>query len=100
MPNVVIVTTMWSKVTEEEGTMREEVLKREVWKDMLGDGCKTHRFKDTYESAWHIVGSVMQNNSSTTLRIHEMGNVGQSFKESKEAVPKSLVRKIRRGFSR
>jgi len=58
MPNVVIVTTMWSKVSEEEGTMREEVLKREVWNEMPNSGCRTERFEDTCESAWKIVGSM------------------------------------------
>lgn len=57
MPNAVIVTTMWSYVPEELGIMREECLKEEVWKDVLGDRCRAERFKDTYESAWDIIGS-------------------------------------------
>jgi len=72
IPNVVIVTTMWSKVTQEEGTMREEALKREVWKDLLADGCTVARFEDTYESAWKIVGSLVKMNQAGVLLPREI----------------------------
>jgi hypothetical protein len=55
MPNVAIVTTMWSKVGRENGILWEEVLKKEVWDDMVVNGCKIERFEDTYQSAWDIV---------------------------------------------
>jgi len=58
MKNVVIVTTMWSKVSEVEGTERERDLKRDVWNDMLSSGCSIEHFKDTHRSAWDIVGSI------------------------------------------
>jgi len=57
MPNVVIVTTMWGRVTEEEGARREAELKKEFWKDMVADGCKTERFENTYDSAWRVIDS-------------------------------------------
>ena len=56
MPNVVIATTMWSKVSENEGRKREDELKDMFWKEMMSNGCKTKRFKDTFDSAWDIVG--------------------------------------------
>lgn len=59
MPNVVIVTTMWDKVEDEEGSDREEELRDSFWKDMVTKGCKTERFDNTYESAWRIIGSVV-----------------------------------------
>lgn len=71
MPRVIIVTTMWSKVREQEGSEREEALKREVWEDMLGNGCSVARFENTRESAWHIVGSVRQKDPGVTLLIQE-----------------------------
>ena len=40
MPHVVIVTTMWSKVSEEEGIRREDELKRVFWKEMVAGGCR------------------------------------------------------------
>lgn len=54
MPNVVIVTTMWSDVPGEVGTKREEDLKRDVWTDMM-PGCRIERFKDTCKSTWDII---------------------------------------------
>lgn len=58
MKNVVIVTTMWSKVSDKEGRGREADLMRDVWNNMLSSGCSIEHFKDTSESAWEIVGSV------------------------------------------
>ena len=111
MPHVVIVTTMWGKVNRKEADEREDLLKREVWQGMLGDGCKSARFEDTYESAWNIVGSLMQKNSGTTLLIQkEMGALGKPLdktqagldvkQETEMAVPNSLLMRIRGGFSR
>jgi hypothetical protein len=55
MPNVVFTTTMWSKVTMEEGEVREGELKRKFWNDMMAAGCRIERFKDTHDSAWSII---------------------------------------------
>jgi len=70
MVNVVIVTTMWSKVGK-EGTTLEQALEAEVWKEMLDSGCRTERFENTSESAWNIVGCLMQNNPGATLLIQD-----------------------------
>jgi len=59
MPNVVIATTMWDRVSEEEGNEREDELKRDFWTGMVADGCRTERFENTYDSAWRIIGSVI-----------------------------------------
>jgi hypothetical protein len=58
MPNVVIVTTMWSDIKEEDGVRREAQLKGGYWQEMVVNGCKTERFENTYESAWSIINSV------------------------------------------
>ena len=59
MPNVVIATTMWDRVSKEEGNEREDELKRDFWTGMVADGCRTERFENTYDSAWCIIGSVV-----------------------------------------
>jgi len=110
MPNVVIVTTMWGYIPKELGIRREQHLKREVWKDMLGNGCKVGRFEHTYESAWSIIGNLAAKNSGATLLIQEeMGNIGKSLNETRagidlktatDNVPDSLLNMIRKGFSR
>jgi hypothetical protein len=84
MQNVAIVTTMWSYVPKEVGNKREEDLKREVWNDMLANGCCVKRFENTYDSAWSIVGSLTQQEPDLTLLIQkEMGDDGKLFNETK-----------------
>jgi len=83
MPNVVIATTMWGIVGGDEGEGREEELKGDFWKEILADGCKTARFDQTYESAWHIIGSILCSNPGTTLHIQEeMTNGRKPFHET------------------
>jgi len=72
MPRVVIATTMWSDVREEIGVRREHELKRDFWKDMLAHGCRTERFKDTYESAWRIIGSLAEKERAQVLLPSEI----------------------------
>lgn len=57
MPNVTLVTTMWSNVREDIGGQRENELRSEFWKDMIAKGCHVKRFEDTYKSAWDIIES-------------------------------------------
>jgi hypothetical protein len=106
MPNVVVVTTMWSQVRKEIGVKREEQLKNDFWNDMLADGCRTERFGDTRESAWAIVGK----RSYTVLSIQEeMSEVGKSLPDTKAGfyakdvtpnVSEGLMARFRRFFSR
>ena len=58
MPNVIMVTTKWNMVKIEEGVARQQELETSFWKDMIADGCETAHFKDSYESAWSIIGSL------------------------------------------
>lgn len=108
MPKVIIVTTMWSKVGEKEGTEREELLKREVWGDILGKGFSVKRFDDTHQSAWDIVGDTVEKGSGVPLLVQEeMGDdrkplnatkAAIHLKETTEKVPKGLLKNMRRGF--
>jgi len=105
MPNVVIATTMWGKVDAGEGAKREEELKRDFWKEI-----RTERFENTYESAWRIVGSMMQKNTGTTLLIQiEMVDARTSVRKTKAGshanheapqVSKGLMNKLRSFFAR
>jgi len=72
MPNVIIATTMWSEVQKAKGERREQELKRDFWKDMVADGCRTERFEDTYESAWRIIGSLRERARAPVLLSHEI----------------------------
>jgi chromosome condensin MukBEF ATPase and DNA-binding subunit MukB len=86
MPNVVIVTTMWGHVKEEDGIRREEELKRDVWKDMLADGCRTERFKDTYNSAWDIISNVAQKNTAQVLLSREIVDTDLRLNETQVGI--------------
>jgi hypothetical protein len=110
MPNVVLVTTMWDKVDKEEGKQREEELMNEFWKDIVADGSRTARFERTFESAWDIVGSILDKNSGTVLLAQEeMGSVGKPFHKTKAGsdarrsapeMSEGLIAKLRKWFSR
>jgi len=103
MPNVVITTTMWGKVDDEEGDQREEELKNDFWKEMVAQGCKTERFDNTYESAWRIIGSVARK-AGIPSEILDSGPraVGISAKEtaSKQLELEAFTSKLGRIFSR
>jgi chromosome condensin MukBEF ATPase and DNA-binding subunit MukB len=72
MPNVIIATTMWGEVKRENGERREQELKREFWKGMVDDGCRTERFKDSYDSAWHVIGNLAKKERARVLLSHEI----------------------------
>ncbi|KZP32036.1 hypothetical protein FIBSPDRAFT_775451 [Athelia psychrophila] len=86
MPNVVIVTTMWGEVSLSIGARREEELKVDFWNDMLANGCKIARFEDSYESAWSIVGDLLENRTTQVLLSAEMVEDRHQLNETKAAV--------------
>ncbi|CAG8599854.1 12087_t:CDS:10, partial [Acaulospora colombiana] len=72
MPHVVLVTTMWSHVSEKVGAEREEQLKTSFWHDMMEKGCSVRRFEDTHKSAWDIIkfaSSKSSNDPQTNVLI-------------------------------
>ncbi|KAI5985499.1 P-loop containing nucleoside triphosphate hydrolase protein [Pisolithus albus] len=56
--NVIFVTTMWDRVSEEVGSEREQYLQSDFWREMIGFGSTIHRFEGTTESAWKIINSL------------------------------------------
>ena len=86
MPNVVIATTMWGKVSKEEGGEREEELKSDFWKDMLANGCRTERFENTYESAWRIIDRLVQKDPTQVLLPCEIVDDDLRLNETKAGV--------------
>ena len=53
--NVVLVTTMWSKIAEADALRREDELRKIYWKPMVDLGSNVIRYQDTAESAWGAV---------------------------------------------
>ena len=56
--NVVLVTTMWDQVSEDEGLEREDELENVFWQSMIRLGSSTHRFLFTEKSAWEIINTI------------------------------------------
>ena len=71
LKNVVLVTTMWDQVDEEEGDSRENELTNRYWKTMIELGCRTSRFENNTESALDIV-SQFQDARCTVLLQKEL----------------------------
>ena len=69
--NVILTTTMWSRVQADVGFRREKELRGKYWKTMLDLGSGTHRFLDTYESAWSIINVFLKKDQNDTLLLQE-----------------------------
>jgi hypothetical protein len=107
MPNVIIATTMWGKFDKKDGERREAELERDVWTEMMADGCRIERFENTYESAWRIVGSFTE--KERALLSSEIVDNGRQLMEPKADIQPNpttqkmstvIVRKFRKWFSR
>ena len=104
MPNVVLATTMWTLIySEAMGDNRERELKMSFWADMIAKGCKVARFKDSFESAWEIVGALATQEfalvsyeivndqkklNETTAGVKLNAELKKLFEDQKEAVRK------------
>jgi hypothetical protein len=67
---VILVTTRWSGVQELEGQKREIELSRKYWKQMMRQGSRVVRFRDSQESAWKIVTSIIGKASPKDQHTH------------------------------
>ena len=71
LKNVVLVTTMWDEIDEEEGYNRENELTTRYWKTMIELGCRTSRVYNNTDSALDIV-SQFQDARCTVLLQKEL----------------------------
>ena len=96
--NFVLLTTKWSNVRESEGRLREQQLRKEHWRAMLNQGARMARYKNTPESAWSIVESVVGNEP---VRILELDQLRASLPRKRKRPPKQGLwkRLMRLGFS-
>jgi len=68
---VVFVTTMWDKGDERKHESRENDLLQNYWKKMIEHGASTDRFRNTLESAWRIIDTVLQQQEAEILLLQE-----------------------------
>jgi hypothetical protein len=58
--NVVLSTTMWTKVKPfEVGERREQELKEKYWAGMLNMGSRMMRFGDSFDAAWKMIDQIV-----------------------------------------
>ncbi|KAG8849886.1 hypothetical protein FRB91_009539 [Serendipita sp. 411] len=67
MPNIIVVTTMWSLVANNTGKEREEQLREAFWSQMITGGCRIARFEDSTESARGILLEEIDGLNTTLL---------------------------------
>ncbi|KAG6852012.1 hypothetical protein C0991_004122, partial [Blastosporella zonata] len=82
---VVLVTTMWDKVTLEEGERREKELRGEYWGKMLADGSVIHRAgsSDDQMSAQDTIDYLLAKEAHYPLQIQrELVEVNKSLQET------------------
>lgn len=75
LKNVVIVTTMWDKVSPEDGKRREEELRSSetLFKPLIDEGAAMYRHDGTLASASAIIDRLLRTQEHTTTQIvHEL----------------------------
>lgn len=72
LQNVILVTTMWDKVHGSTGSEREKELKSGYWKGMIKRGSRAVRYRNTSDSAWAILDSIVGDNRLAVLLQKEM----------------------------
>ena len=75
LKNVVIVTTMWDKVTPEEGSQREQELasSKDLLQLLLEGGATMIRHKRTTETANNVINHLLKKDATNTQIAHELG---------------------------
>jgi hypothetical protein len=56
--NVVLITTMWTKVEQDVGKRREKELKERYWAGLLNRGAQVIPFRDSFEASWQILDQI------------------------------------------
>jgi len=84
LKNVVIVTTMWDKVTPEEGSRREQELmsSNNLFKPLLDGGATMMRYGRTAESATKVINHLLGKKATTTQIVREMMQETKTLEET------------------
>jgi hypothetical protein len=77
--NVFLATTMWDRLHPklDNGSKREEGLKKEYWNVMIHHGARVERFLNTSDSAWSIVDSVVNRSGPKAALLFQKERVDQ-----------------------
>lgn len=82
LKNVVLATSMWDKVTQEEGQRREQQLINDFWKGLIAYKARTMRHDGTQESALEIANSLLANKPFYVQIQDELCQQGKPLKDT------------------
>lgn len=82
LKHVLLATSMWDKVSLEEGVRREDELKGKFWKLLTVMGAKTVRHDDTGESARQIAAMLLGNKPFYLQLQEEMGKDNKALRDT------------------
>ncbi|KAI0026129.1 P-loop containing nucleoside triphosphate hydrolase protein [Xylariomycetidae sp. FL0641] len=82
LKNVVLATSMWDKVTEEQGLAREQELKSKFWKVMMAYQAQVIRYSGTPDSARRIARMLMKNTPFYLQLQEEMGKDNKALRDT------------------
>ncbi|KAK7968794.1 P-loop containing nucleoside triphosphate hydrolase protein [Apiospora saccharicola] len=83
LKNVVLATSMWDKVSPDEGAAREQELKDKFWKVLIAYEAKALRYAGTTESAQRMVSQMLANNKPFYLQLQEeMGKDNKALRDT------------------
>ena len=93
LKNVVLMTTMWGRVTPQRGADREQQLKDKHFKAAIEKGAHICRYKDTPESARKILRTILENKPVVLKIQHEL--IDQHKEIGQTSAGEELNREIR-----
>jgi hypothetical protein len=89
--NIVLATTMWDKLFEDDnGDKREKDLKEEYWNAMIDEGAAVERFLNTSDSAWSIVDNMVKKSVPKAALLFQEERVEQKKNFAKTSARQAL----------
>jgi hypothetical protein len=82
LKNVVLATSMWDKVSAEEGQAREQELKGKFWKVLMVLGAQAVKYAGTLDSARHIAQILMAKKPFYLQLQEEMGKDNKALRDT------------------
>ncbi|KAI0096353.1 P-loop containing nucleoside triphosphate hydrolase protein [Nemania sp. FL0031] len=82
LKNVMLATSMWDKVSAEEGERREAELKSKFWRVLLAWDARTVRYNGTRESARGMARTLMANKPFFVQLQREMGKDNKALRDT------------------
>ena len=86
LKNVVLVTNMWGKVTQEVGETREGELIEKFFKEALDKGAQLVRHHDSTQSSHEVIRRIMKNDPTALQIQQELVDEGKGINDTAAGV--------------